>query len=178
MGDLDFEGVEGYLSGDDRRLLRAMAAARGPGRVVECGSWKGLSALCLLSGMAPEDRLVCCDLFDHLGEHEVNLARHGFADRCDRYACDFDALPDRMRGFRDPVSLLFLDGSHRFGEDEHLLGYFERHLCSGATVVLHDARDDRFPAVGGLLPCLGARYVPIGGSDCSAAYRWARFPRK
>jgi len=90
-------------------FLTLLARLLGARRIVEVGTFTGYSAICLARGLAPEGRLLCCDV----SEEWTAIARRyfdraGVADRIDlRIAPALDtlgALPERAE-----IDLVFID---------------------------------------------------------------------
>jgi caffeoyl-CoA O-methyltransferase len=90
-------------------FLTLLAKLLGARRIVEVGTFTGYSAICLARGLAPEGRLLCCDV----SEEWTAIARRyferaGVADRIDlRIAPGLEtlgALPERPE-----IDLVFID---------------------------------------------------------------------
>jgi caffeoyl-CoA O-methyltransferase len=90
-------------------FLALLAKLLGARRIVEVGTFTGYSAICLARGLAPEGRLLCCDV----SEEWTAIARRyferaGVADRIDlRIAPGLEtlgALPERPE-----IDLVFID---------------------------------------------------------------------
>jgi predicted O-methyltransferase YrrM len=140
-------GVEGWLTDEEGQALYSLAReCTGRGSIVEIGSFKGRSTICLALG-SREGRGVRVYAVDtHYGprleEFNANIERAGVADlvepvagRSQEVALDFD----------EPVELLFIDGAHDY---DSVLEDFERwvpKLVEGGVVAMHDTTWDEGP---------------------------------
>lgn len=118
------EDVDGWLSDDEARILFQLAkAVTGKGCIVEIGSWKGKSTICLAAGSLAGSKPTVNAIDPHVGspEHQLNgrvwtfdtfqenIARAGVSDVVRPVvATSAEAASD----FFDPVELLFVDGAH------------------------------------------------------------------
>jgi predicted O-methyltransferase YrrM len=147
----DFEKIDGWLKLDVCELLFAAAAAVRSGCIVEVGSYRGRSTIALCAGSAAGGRVPVYAIDPH--EHFVG-AKGGVFGPSDRKAFFKNMLTTRLSGlvrlinatsavvgpgWDKPVSLLFIDGDHRY---EAVLSDFRNwrpHLVDGAFIVFHDA---------------------------------------
>lgn len=100
------------ISPEQGRLLTILAGsvgARGATSVVEVGTFTGYSSLCLAEGLAPEGRLLCCDVSDEwTAIAREAWDRAGVADRIDlRIAPAVDTL--RALPAERSIDLSFID---------------------------------------------------------------------
>jgi predicted O-methyltransferase YrrM len=147
----DFETIEGWLKIEDSELLFAAAASVRSGCIVELGSYRGRSTVALCAGSASRTRTPVYAIEPH--EHFVGVKGSVFGPS-DRRAFFKTMLTTRFAnivrlinatsqvvtpGWDKPVSLLFIDGDHRY---EAVLSDFcawRPHLVDGAIVILYDA---------------------------------------
>lgn len=133
----------GLLTVSEGELLCSLAANAGAADIVEIGSYLGGSTV-LLSlashgskvyaidphhGIAPERKPT-------LDEFLQNLSRYGVEERVVPIVkCSFDAVAS----WDKPISLLWIDGSHRYKAVKTDFLSWEPHLIQGGVVALHDS---------------------------------------
>ncbi len=141
-------GVAGWLGPHEGRLLYRLAAVADPaGCIVEIGSWQGKSTIWLASGAKAGRgaRVVAID--PHTGTQlraarettepllRANLERAGVDDQVEIVV---DTSERAAAGWSRPVSLLWIDGDHRYESAKHDIEQWERHLLPGAAIAMHD----------------------------------------
>jgi predicted O-methyltransferase YrrM len=132
--------VPGWLSDEEGEALYELAqACTGKGVIVEIGSWKGKSTICLGLGSRAGNGVRVFAIDPHAdyrhGEFKDNIERAGIADLVtpvqglsQQVAADFD----------EPIELLFVDGSH---EEDDVREDFEKwvpKVVERGTVAFHD----------------------------------------
>jgi predicted O-methyltransferase YrrM len=182
------EGIEGWLTVDQARLLYYRAARLGPGsRIVEIGSHHGRSTIVLSLG-APEDaEIVAIDPFasaerppgqpltdSEAGERDLelfldNLERAGVRHRVRHVR---ETSGDALRLPSDPIDLLYVDGAHEFGAARSDIRHWGARVRPGGTMLVHDS----FSSVGVTLAQLvslffGSRFRYVGRTRSLAEYR-------
>ena len=164
--------IEGWLTdGQAARLAAAAARSRPDGAVVEIGSFRGKSAVVLASTAGS---LIAID--PHAGSDRgpqeieadevrgdadfeafhANLAAAGVADRV-RHVRKFSS--DAHQDVTGPLSLLYVDGAHRFGPARADLRDWGRRVAPGGVMLVHDA----FSSIGVTLALL---------AECALSPRW------
>jgi predicted O-methyltransferase YrrM len=126
-----------------RRLFAASCDAKGPGALVEVGSWAGSSALVILAGQhetGQEDiKLYCIDNFER-GTKEMfdrNLTEPiswGEVIPLVGPSVDFALRWPKVR----KIKFLFLDGDHTYRTVKREIELFQPFLLPGAIVAFHD----------------------------------------
>ncbi len=151
----DIADIEGWLRPEQARALWSAASkVRGPGRIVEIGSYRGRSTVVLARAIHPDVEFVAID--PHAGNDRgpgqwdgeaeeggadqrsfrANLDRTGVAERI-RYvrARSQDALDD----VTGPIDLLYIDGAHRYRVVVGDLAGWGSRVRPGGTLMIHDA---------------------------------------
>ena len=146
--------VEGQITLSECRLLYRLAAQVREGAIAEIGSFRGLSTLCLALGArkAPgRPRVYAIDPHSQftgvLGYTYVPEDKDRFIENVARFHAEEDITlvscgsAEALKGWSDPISLLWIDGDHRFeAVKADFLGW-EPFLMRTGVVVLHDSRN-------------------------------------
>jgi predicted O-methyltransferase YrrM len=140
--------VDGWLHPDEGRLLYGLARDADPaGRIVEIGSWHGKSTIWLAAGAKAGRGARVAAIDPHRGSSlhadgestelalRRNLERAGVADQVDPIVATSEQAEAT---WKEPVSLLWIDGDHAYETVKHDLLAWERHLLPAAVVALHD----------------------------------------
>jgi predicted O-methyltransferase YrrM len=181
--------VDGWMTDDQARVLWDRAAAVEAGdTVVEIGSFRGRSTTVLaLATESSHARIVAID--PHAGndrgpqeiagyeaaaaeDHDVfhaNLQRAGVDDRVQHVRAFSQAALADVDG---PVSLLYIDGAHRYGPARADIRAWGARVVPGGTMLVHDA----FSSVGVTLALLrtvafGWRFRYVGRAGSLVEYR-------
>jgi predicted O-methyltransferase YrrM len=132
--------VPGWLTDEEGEALYDLArGCTGRGAIVEIGSWKGKSTICLgLGARAGEaDRIFAIDPHAdyRFEDFKANVERAGIAD----LVTPIPSLSHAAAGgFDEPIELLFVDGSHEY---DLVLEDFEEwvpKVVEGGWVAFHD----------------------------------------
>ncbi len=147
----DFEKIEGWLKCEDAELLFAAAASVRSGCIVELGSFRGRSTVALCAGSVTGGKVPVYAIEPH--EHFVGV-KGGVFGPSDRRAFFKTMLTTRFAaivrlinttsqvvapGWDKPISLLFLDGDHRYEAVLSDFAAWRPHLVDGALVIFNDA---------------------------------------
>lgn len=149
--------VAGWLSPVEGKALAD--AARGK-RVLEVGSYCGLSTICLAQ---TAEHVTSVDTHDGRGtphprgtftEFEANLRRFGVAGKVTPYVCKFKEFAAIVGGaahdFTPPLALydlVFIDGAHDRGSVESDIAHALPLLAPGGLLAFHDYGGHDHPAV-------------------------------
>jgi predicted O-methyltransferase YrrM len=172
--------AEGWLTeAQARRLWAAASRSRPSGAVVEIGSFRGRSTVVLAlaagsvvaidphagSDRGPQE--IAPEASRGNADHaafEANLARAGVGDRVRHVRKFSDAASADVDG---PLSLLYVDGAHRFGPARADIAGWGGRVVSGGTMLVHDSFSSVGVTLALLTACAGARgwrYVGRTGS--------------
>src|SRR5213596_2480576 len=132
--------VPGCLTDEEGEALYELArSCRGDGVIVEIGSWKGKSTVCLGLGSRAGNSVPVYAVDPHadyrFGDFKTNVERAGIAELVRPVASLSQAAAD---GFDEPIELLFVDGSHEY---DLVLEDFEKwvpKVIDGGWVAFHD----------------------------------------
>lgn len=149
------EGVDGWMSHDQGRVLYEIAAACPPtGRIVEIGSFRGRSTIVLAAAAPPGVELLAID--PHAGtdrgpqeiagyaaeatdDHAAfrsNLEQAGVAGRVTHLRTFSDQALGEVAG---TVDVLYVDGAHRFGPARADIRDWGARVPEGGVMLIHDA---------------------------------------
>jgi predicted O-methyltransferase YrrM len=132
--------VPGWLSDEEGEALYELAQeCTGKGVIVEIGSWKGKSTICLGLGSRAGSGVRIFAVDPHAdyrhGEFKENVERAGITD----LVTPVQGLSQQVAdGFHDPIELLFVDGSH---EEDDVRADFEKwvpKVVDRGMVAFHD----------------------------------------
>jgi predicted O-methyltransferase YrrM len=132
--------VPGWLTDEEGEALYELArSCTGKGVIVEIGSWKGKSTVCLGIGSQEGERVPVYAIDPHadyrFGDFKTNVERARIAELVRPIASLSQAAADR---FEEPIELLFVDGSHEY---DLVLEDFEKwvpKVVDGGWVAFHD----------------------------------------
>ncbi|HEV8202351.1 MAG TPA: class I SAM-dependent methyltransferase [Candidatus Polarisedimenticolia bacterium] len=160
-----FLEVEGYLYPHEGTFLHCLAfAAPGRGAVVEIGSFRGRSTLCLASGVLRrgEGKVIAIDPQRYgTGETLVANLRRFHLDRCVEIRADTSLSV--ARGFEGKARIVFVDGDHSDDAVRADVAAWLPHLDAGGFLVLHDATSlSGFPGPRALADALRHAVGPDG----------------
>jgi predicted O-methyltransferase YrrM len=132
--------VPGWLTDEEGEALYHLArSCTGRGAIVEIGSWKGKSTVCLGLGSREGASVPIYAVDPHadhrFGDFKTNVERAGITELVRPIASLSQAAAD---SFEEPIELLFVDGSHEY---DLVLEDFEKwvpKVVDGGWVAFHD----------------------------------------
>ena len=148
--------LRGGITVEEAELLRRLASSVDSGCIVEIGAFRGKSVLALIAGALDRNDIKPVPIHsidphaefvgyyggqfgpvDRGAYYEAMLRFDGF-----RYAALVN-LPSYQaaQGWRSPVSLLFIDGDHRYHQVREDFLAWDRHVRRGGLVAFDDATD-------------------------------------
>ena len=135
--------VDGYLYPHEAVFLYWVARnAPANGVVVEIGSMRGRSTVCLAAGIRDggRDRLYAVDphRYGTLEELRDNITRFGLTEHVDAVA---EPSVSVAAAWDRPVRVVFVDGDHSFEAADADVTAWSPHLVPGGLMLLHDSTD-------------------------------------
>jgi predicted O-methyltransferase YrrM len=132
--------VPGWLSDEEGEALYELAReCTGRGVIVEIGSWKGKSTICLGLGSRAGRSVKIFAVDPHAdyrhGEFKDNVDRAGIADLVTPVKGLSQAVADE---FKQPIELLFVDGSHEEDDVREDFDKWVPKVIEGGIVAFHD----------------------------------------
>ena len=132
--------VPGWLTDEEGEALYELArGCTGKGVIVEIGSWKGKSTICLGRGSQAGESVPIYAIDPHadyrFGDFKANVDRAGITELVNPIASLSQPAAD---DFDEPIELLFVDGSHEY---DLVLEDFEKwvpKVVDGGWVAFHD----------------------------------------
>jgi predicted O-methyltransferase YrrM len=145
------KNLDGWLTHDEANLLYKLAKkTNSRGRIVEIGSWKGRSTICLAAGAreAGNEKIVAID--PHIGssehqqknpgintlaEFKTNITAAGVAEIINLKVM---TSHDAASKFTDPVELCFIDGAHEYAYVKEDYDLWFPKIIIGGVIAFHD----------------------------------------
>jgi predicted O-methyltransferase YrrM len=145
------QAVEGHLRESEAKCLYALAK-QCEGNIVEIGSWKGKSTVCLALGSKVGKRAKVFAVDPHRGirddtrnVYKEESTEAVFRENVKKAGVEDIVVPLVMeskmavKGWKDPVSLLFIDGLHDYENVKQDFELWSPFLTEGGAVCFHDA---------------------------------------
>jgi MMP 1-O-methyltransferase len=142
--------IEGWLFKPEAEVLYSLASGC-DGAIVEIGSWKGRSSVCLGFGSRNNPRqpfVYCIDPFTGSREHrEVDPMVNTWKEfRKNIENCGMDSIIHPMmrtsreayNNFSGKIGLLFIDGSHEYEDVEFDFLSWRKFVPKGGWICFHD----------------------------------------
>jgi len=165
------EGVEGWMSDGQARLLHDRASELGAGaRIVEIGSFRGRSMIVLASSAVDGVDIVAIDphLGSDRGPQEIEADQDRGDDDFDLFHANLQSagVDERVRHVRKmshealgdvdgEIDLLYIDGAHRFAPARADIVEWGNRVSGGGTMLIHDS----FSSIGVTLALLTTTFV-------------------
>lgn len=134
------EGVPGWLTDEEAEALYELAKrVTGRGAIVEIGSWKGRSTICLARGSKEGSGARVYAIDPHadyrFGEFKDNIQRAGLTDLVTPIPSLSQPAAD---DFDEPIELLWIDGSHEYPLVREDFDKWVPKVVDGGWVAMHD----------------------------------------
>lgn len=142
------QDMDGWLSPKEASILCRLAkGCTGRGEIIEIGSWKGRSTVCLATGSRAGAGTKITAIDPHTGSSEhgdvhtfdeftKNINDKGVADMVEPIV-DFSA--NVGKNWDKPVELLWIDGAHEYEYVLEDYEVWEPHLVEGGVIAFHDS---------------------------------------
>ena len=132
--------VPGWLTDEEGQALYELATrCTGAGVIVEIGSWKGKSTICLGLGSRAGNGVHIYAIDPHadyrFGDFKANVERAGVQDLVTPIPSLSQAAAD---DFEQPIELLFVDGSHEEALVREDFDKWVPKVIDGGWVAFHD----------------------------------------
>jgi len=145
------EGIEGWLKKEEGELLHGLAKeCTGEGTIVEIGSWKGKSTVCLATGSQRGNRVKVYAIDPHTGSAQTEelvgeqWTYPDFMNNINKAGVEDIVVPlvmtseEAARDFDEPVELIFVDGDHDYEMVQLDFQLWFPKLIIGGTMAFHD----------------------------------------
>jgi predicted O-methyltransferase YrrM len=132
--------VPGWLTDEEGEALYELArGCSGRGAIVEIGSWKGKSTICLGLGSRAGNAAPIFAIDPHadyrFGDFQANVRRAGIVELVTPIASLSQAA---AADFHEPIELLFVDGSHEESLVREDFDKWVPKVVDGGWVAFHD----------------------------------------
>ncbi len=152
--------LDGWLSHDDGANLYSLAKqATGKGVIVEIGSWKGKSTVCLAKGSKRGNNIPVYAIDPHSGspehvqekghiatfeEFKQNISE---AEVEDLVVAIVDTSQHAALDFDRPVEVIFVDGAHDYDSVKEDFDLWYPKVVDGGWMAFHDSVEPTWPGV-------------------------------
>lgn len=143
------KSIDGWLTDKEVAFLYLAARKLSPrGHVVEIGSWKGRSTVCLALGSMHSKGKKIFTVDPHIGSREEkssytlpefrrNLRRHSVARYVKALVMKSEEAAWKWRSGK--ISFLWIDGSHEYKDVRKDFLLWEKYLIDGGVIAFHDS---------------------------------------
>jgi len=147
----ELSGVEGFLTDKEGKLLFEMSQNVKNGVIVEIGSWKGKSTICLALGSKYGYRRSVFAVDPHIGSPEHQDAFGGMVWTFDAFKKNIknagveeivkpilETSDNAVKSFNQDIGLLFVDGAHEYEDVKNdFINWFPKLSLEG-IMAFHD----------------------------------------
>jgi predicted O-methyltransferase YrrM len=129
-------------------LYRCAKNGWGEGVIVEIGSFKGRTTICLALGskMKGREKVYAVDPLPDLSIRERFIQNLKQAKIMDQVVPVFQKSDDAVRDFSVPIRLLFIDGNHEYEAVKNDILLWKDHVIDGGIIAFHDYLPESHPA--------------------------------
>jgi predicted O-methyltransferase YrrM/SAM-dependent methyltransferase len=145
------DAIPGMSAAHECRLLAYLATqAPAGGAIVEIGAWKGKSTAWLIEGASRRSQpteTFSIDPHERGSWEEYNATVRRFDLVRRGLTIQRRASQDVGRTWNQPITMLWIDGSHDYEAVRQDIGAFVPHVVPGGWIVFDDAAGGKFPGV-------------------------------
>jgi len=132
--------VPGWLGDEEAQALFELArGCTGRGAIVELGSWRGRSTICLALGSKEGSGVPIVAVDRHMDktfvDFQENIRKAGVADLVRPVRATSD---EAFADFDEPIELIFIDASHKYEDVRRDFDQWVPLVVEGGTVAMHD----------------------------------------
>jgi predicted O-methyltransferase YrrM len=132
--------VPGWLGDEEAFALYELArGCTGRGAIVEIGSWRGRSTICLALGSKDGSGIPIVAIDRHTDktfvDFQENIRRAGIADLVRPIRATSD---EAFEDYDEPIELIFIDASHKYEDVRRDFDQWVPLVVQGGTVAMHD----------------------------------------
>jgi len=145
------EKIEGWLFEGEPELLFELANnCKGRGVIVEIGSWKGKSTICLAKGSEAGNNVKIYAIDPHKGfcesddKYYQKSSLKDFQRNLEKFKAKKKIVPiinsskRAAKNFKEPVELLFIDGNHEYKYVKEDFELWFSKVINGGIIAFHD----------------------------------------
>lgn len=146
------ESIDGWLTEPEANLLYNLGKnCKGKGVIVEIGTWKGKSTICLAYGSKAGNKVKIVTIDPHTGGvYERDLYKDPIWTfdefKANIRKANVEALitgkvatsEEVAKNWKEPVELLWIDGSHLYKDIKRDFKMWLPHVIDGGIVAMHD----------------------------------------
>lgn len=143
----DLQRVEGLLTENEKKLLYELAK-KCDGNIVEIGSWKGLSTLCLAFGLKNGYKIYSIDPHEMGIEHKREKIKNSykyFITNIKKFGVSKKVIPivktskDAFENWNfGKIKLLWIDGNHNYEYVKYDVENWSKILEKNGILIMHD----------------------------------------
>lgn len=142
------QNVDGWLSLKEAGFLYNAALEMAPkGEIVEIGSWKGKSTICIALALSGTQKIHAidhhigskeCGLVNSLPEMKSNLKKYGVSKKVNILAMKSDDAAKIWAKGGKKISFLWIDASHEYEDVKKDFLIWSKYLVNGGIIAFHD----------------------------------------
>lgn len=147
LGIEDLYLIQGILSKKEQKLLHELAQQCN-GNIVEIGSWKGLSTVCLALGLKEGYKIYAIDPHEGSIEHErerIEDSYKDFVENIRKFGVENKVVPMVMtskhafkKWNKGKIALLWVDGNHEYEYVKYDVENWSKLLKKNGILAMHD----------------------------------------
>ena len=145
------QNIDGWLTDEEAKLLYKLAKnCKGKGVIVEIGSWKGKSTICMAKGSKAGNNVKIYAIDPHVGSSE-HKKKYGKVWTFDEFKKNINnakvgdiVLPivktseEAAKKFNEPIEFIFIDGAHEYELVKLDFELWFPKVINGGIIAFHD----------------------------------------